>query len=159
MPAIDTTGGNYDLLSVNTVSQAQPFTISVVYYASTTGLGELFVDDPGGSLEGIHSALDGADTVTVYGGGADLFVSAPHNAWHTIQGTLNGASSDACLDGVSNAGATGAGTFNNNIDVFSNLNVARFFKGYYMECGWWGTAFSAGDQSAMDGNQSSYYGI
>ena len=99
-----------------------------------------------------------AGTVRTYAG-SNLTASATAAVWHAIQGVNAGASSVLYIDGSSTSGNSGAGQNNTTIELGAQVAAAVFLNGKWAEGGWWSSAFSAGNQSSVNGNQHTYWGF
>jgi hypothetical protein len=144
------------LVFATAVTQAQPLSMSSVYQrtnvntgffntliADSTAVG--FLLPPGTNLAGEFA-------------GSSVSVAAADNAFHKIQGLLNGASSALFLDGT-NTGSLSAGAsgFTGTLAI-GNDTSSRYLDGYICEVGAIGGDKSA-NFAALDSNQHSYWGV
>lgn len=131
----------------------QPFTISGVFDI-TSGTNYAFASN---NTTGVYLNADTSGQYTMYAGTNQRF-TATWSAFHAVQAIYNGASSIGYVDGVSNSlsspGTNGMATTMEIGWVATGSPV-----GYWTELGPWPSAFSGGEESAMNSNQHAAWGF
>lgn len=161
-PAMQDNGSATTLLqsSVAMAAQIEPMTFSTAYKVLSVSDGMIHISSS--TLLQVRADLGAANKITIAAdGGTFLTATAADNTWHAVQAVFNGASSDNNLDGTSNVGNAGTGTFTGaeNAQMFSFNAGSNFFLGHITELGLWGSAFSGANSTAMSANQHSYWGF
>jgi hypothetical protein len=134
-------------------NQAQPLTIS--FYAERTGATSSF-NEVAASTEFTTGFSNSADTLFEYDGTGIIHATGTDNTFHAAQNVANGASSLQYVDGSATTGTLGAGHFNMGSAVFGSGLLGNL-TGQLTEVGIWGSAFSGGEQSGMNSNETGYY--
>jgi hypothetical protein len=137
---------------------AQPFVASCVFN---------YVDNTDAFLMGITGGTQvrlnqtGAGLVGLFAGSAfDPDVTTSQNAFHAIQATFNGASSEIYLDGSGTTGNPGTAALSNSqFGYMARGEGALPMKGYSTELGLWSTTFTSGQKTSMNSNQHTYWGF
>lgn len=134
-------------------SRAIPYTVSWV--AKLTGAIQSAVfDSTNGGQQGF--GFNPPNTIYVFAGGF-IAGAATDGVFHTSQTVVNAASSDLVVDGVSNTGDAGSDTIGNRFLIGSTA-AANFLSGSVVEAGVWPSAFSAGNKTSMNTNQTTFWG-
>jgi hypothetical protein len=99
-----------------------------------------------------------ANTVAIYNGSPGT-AAATDSAFHAVQFTVNGTSSEAYTDGTASAisaGSSGAGMNTSVVLGGGGLGNAIFSA---TEFGAWPSALSTGNKSSLNSNQHSVWGF
>jgi len=145
-----------ELVSINSIVGNQPATITAVANSDAlSSQGSLFLGASTSHQLGSHASA--VNQAFIYAG-SSVSTAASDNTWHAIQGVINGASSDINVDGSSNVVNAGAGTFNGTVAI-GGVGVGQPYAGGLVEIGYYQTAFSGGQSSAMSANQHTYWGF
>jgi len=124
--------------------------------AGTTGVGRIALLN--GDVNRLYTG--GAANTWVWdaatGGGGSLAVAAADAAWHAFQGTLNGASSYAFLDGTATTGtltgSAAAGVYGNIGPSVGSIREAELII-------WDNYALTPAERAALTSNQRQYWGF
>jgi hypothetical protein len=139
-------------------TQNQPYTISIVAKRTgsfTTNGGIFYMNGNGGDLETNAST----NTWKQYAGSNATFTISDSSP-HALQAIFNGASSNVYIDGSSTGTSPGASSFGSSGNVILGDNGGgNSINGWVGEVGVWGSGLSAGNQSAMNSNQHTYWGF
>jgi hypothetical protein len=138
------------------LSATQPFTISTVGQSVSNGGYQLEFET---NTDNVHMGFIGTNFEQTAGSESDVAISL--NTFYAVQAQFNGASSSLYINGTSNATSPGTNGPNTSggdwwmggIDGGTNL------QGNMTEMGLWPSAFSAGQQAAMNANQRAYWGF
>jgi hypothetical protein len=77
-----------------------------------------------------------------------------------VAGDIQGHVQLNYINGTSNSVSSGTTGFSSAVYLFmGNDDSSEPLDGLICVAGFWGSAFSAGNQSAMNGNQRTYYGF
>lgn len=160
LPAMQfTKSGPHGLTATGLASPpAQPFTVSFVAERNgdTTLFGDVFATAGGNVQIGFGNAVN---TVAEFAGSI-VTAAAADNAFHAVQAIMNGASSDLVVEGSSNTVSPGTLATSAAIGIgFPNGGGGNALTGLVMEVGLWTGAFSAGNKTAMNTNQHTFYGF
>lgn len=145
------------LSAATTLNQSQPMTISGAVKHTASGGQQNLISLGGTVAMGFRNA-----------GNNDVFTyaNAVHNAvasdgtCHSLIAVINDASSHIYVDGVDDTGnPSNAGTGANALVEVGAVSSSQFLDGDLVEIGWWGSAFSGADVTAVEANQSAYWGI
>lgn len=151
----------YNQSGTRPAAQAQP--ISGSFVANRTSVDPVdhqVLFAPGGvfSAATVYWQFNVANNLRIFAGGA-ISATVSDAAWHTIQTIFNGASSIINADGsdvaTGDPGAAGGANFELSLSAAGTLA----FKGDMAEAGWKYSAFSGANNTAIDANQSAYWGI
>ncbi len=142
-------------LNVAPANATQPWTVSAVYNHTGAAAFTSVYGDGSGNGYGIVTGSS-ANQIITWAGSA-LTATATDSSPHAIQAIGNGGSSVAYVDGSATNGAAGANQLTGAGSAIGNGFGA--YAGRIMEVGVWGSAFSGGNQSAMNSNQHTYWGF
>jgi hypothetical protein len=136
--------------------QAQPFTYSGVGYETTAVNGSILIFASGG---GNNFEFRNTPSIQL-NGGSNFSVASSTATWYAIQGLANGASSILYINGASTGGSAGTNAI--AASVHPQIGLTGF--GEFCDCrinevGFWGSAFTAPQQSSMNANQRAYWGF
>jgi len=153
-------GNGAQLLLTSSISNpavSQPITVSSVAIR-TTVTAESPITGTSGQLSWRFRA---ANNMTIYAGAFLGSTTATDNQWHAFQGVINNASSDDNIDGVSNTGTAGTNTISFSatvgLSIFQDI-FGVFLTGQIEEVGYWNSAFTPTNSTAMCHNQFTYFG-
>lgn len=160
-PCMQFNGTSQVLASVSaSASIAQPFTVSTV--AITTGnfasQGDISIDQSGARLQVVHGS---ANSMSLFQGGGNAVFTAADNHGHAIQAIFDNANgSSVFVDGAS--ASVNIGVNDATSGTIINLGGAptfggEFWTGQIMEFGVFSVHATAGQQTALNANQSSFY--
>lgn len=161
-PGLSFLGTAY-LANVTFTAIAQPSTFSAV--ATRTGtFTTASVIGSTNNASGTAPRLvfqNATNTVRLSANTSTFTASASDSAYHAIQGVLNNASSILYIDGASTSGSVGGTAGGDGVLGIGNAfnGTGTSLTGIIEELGIWQSAFSAGNQLAMNDNQHSYYGF
>lgn len=145
LPAMTFNGTSQQLLTGN-VTQAQPITMSAVLDRTTVQAGGVI----GASSMALGSPA-GANLAQV-NAGSGLTAAAADNAWHSVQGLLNTATSAINIDGSETTGGVGTGTISAQ-PIILGRPLFIFFAGNVAEAGIWGSTSNSTNRNALSANQ------
>lgn len=152
--ATATAGESYSTSgSLGTISQPNTWSFAAEFTGTFNGAYTLVESNFGTQQEGLGEST--ANDGFCYAGTVLLF-PAVGNAFHAVQCILNGNSSIAYVDGTATNGAAGSGVAGGNP---INLSSSNTFVGNMLEGGLWAIGFSSAQQSAMNANQTGYWGF
>ena len=138
-------------------TQAQPLTYSVVSErtGALTSVNALYEQDFTPFTQISYEAS--ANTIRIYGGTV-LTATASDNAWHAIQGVLNGASSVINVDNTQTTGNAGAGGMaSGHVNYLGAAGGTQILNGKLTELGIHPSAISTANQTALCHNQRLYW--
>jgi len=148
LPTIGATSGAHTMNVAGTVTQAQPFTMSsVAHYDGTAGRKIILGEVAALVLTGRRG------TDAIMDAGAEV-ATAISTGWHSVIDTFNGASSQKMIDGSGTATAVGTNGFSASTVIFYYT-----WTDLLTEVGMRAGTLSAGDKTALDANQQTYWGI
>jgi hypothetical protein len=142
-------------------TNSQPITVSSVYKRdfNTSSFQNVFCSGPGqaflvGPSNNNNQALQSWDN----GSTLQNAIGATEGSFHAVQWIGNGGSSNSNInvDGTSNPVSSGTNGFNG--DIPNIAHSVSTFDGDMLEVGVWLSAFSSGQCSSMNTNQSTYWG-
>lgn len=141
-----------DLTSTLTLTQAQPFSYSVV--SKRTGNFTTFSDIIGDSSRSGEATYGGsADQIGIFAGSAAI-VTATDSVFHGVQFVVNNTSSAVAVGTTQTSGLTaGTQTLSNDIAI-----AITHLIGVVCEAGMWPVAFSGAQQTSLFNNQNSSSG-
>lgn len=136
---------------------AQPNFVAAVANrtGNTSGNSGIFGDTNANAAFDFNASVN---TVLLYAGSA-LTATAADNAFHTLQYTLNGASSEIIVNGGTPVtGAAGAGVMSSSLSLFLD-GFGNFLTGDITEVGLWVSAPSSTPKATLNSNQRAYWGF
>jgi hypothetical protein len=137
----------------------QPFTYSCVI--NRTGDTANAQSCIGGNDFAFTVGFGGANTLRIFAGNV-VTAAANDNAWHAVQYTVNGASSNIYVDGGGNtvdAGTQNHGTSSINMGTITT-GGSGIFTGRLAEAGRYNSAFAAdANASSLNSNERAYWGF
>jgi hypothetical protein len=146
----------FRMVSTNAITQAQPFTCSVVFNNTGGASSQYLVTEPTTPVQ--MSRHDGVNLARMYAGSI-VNATAANSTWHAVQHVLNGAASDINVDGTVNTVNPGTSGLAAAVYYFNDNNGFAGFVGDGTEVGFWNVAFSAGQSTSMSSNQRDYWGF
>lgn len=149
------------LLAANSITQAQPFTLSTVARRTAN---PTFNQSPIGfdSGFGILGFRNTSGKLFIYTGGS--IPTAPagtitENVFYALNGVFNGASSIISIDGTETTGLDLGNTTGAFGKPAAGLTTGFVLTGNVAEMGIWPVGFSSGNNSSMSANQHTYWGF
>ncbi len=153
--------GSQIQLSAIQPSVPQPFTVSHVFNKTPStavyGIQQRFTVNTQGS-----SSLGSAANSYGINAGSTLNRTTGVNdaAWHATQDIYQNTTSSINVDGATTSGTAGTGTAGSGgSGVWEIGDLTNKFGGFIPEVGLWPVKFAAGDITAMNSNQHSYWGF
>ncbi len=135
---------------------AQPNTVSVVANRPGTSGSPTFAGNT--NSHDVYFVNGSANTVQLYAG-ASLNATAADAAYHAMQMTFNGVSSEAYIDGSAAASPDAGSAAIASALFLGQDQFGQLMTGFICEAGVWHGAFSSGNKSGMNSNQHSYGGF
>lgn len=162
LPILSFTRVSNHFMAQNTFSLTipQPYTLSTVFNQTFTGADARLISANSGNAMIVLCDSQGAaaNTFTLYAGGVSGATTCSDTAWHGVQVVWNGASSSANVDNSTTSGLNpGTETLQINLNLGSIPSLS--FEGSMTELGVWPSGLSAGNQTALNSNQHSYWGF
>ena len=149
-------GCGYTPASNSSLSQA--FTISSVFQNTASAQSTLWSCNP---IQIGYSQTAANQAYSYTNGSASMLATASDGALHAIQWILNTSSSILYVDGSSTSGSVGAlncsGSQMSLLYFVGNGQVTN--QGQFGQLGIWTSAFSSGQQSAMNSNEHTNWGF
>lgn len=145
-------GATLLLSSSSTITQAQPFTMSVVYYRSNAT--DALIMGGSASALGIGGNNAVANQAAVSFTTNVAVTGATDSTWHSLSGLANGASGASNLDGTDASASAGTTGFSGTTLRFCRPNSSQF-KGYIAEGILWGASTNSTDRGNINTNQHS----
>jgi hypothetical protein len=156
LPVMRFSGAPQYLTMAGTLTQAQPFTVSVV--ASRTGrIGSQGAAVGSSSANGL-SGFSGTNLGFMYAGSAAT-TSVADSTFHALQYVFNGASSDLNVNGSSNTVNPGTGNLSAVNMYFGDDSGSNIFAGDIYEGMLFSSAFSPTTSSSLSANQRAWCGF
>lgn len=157
VPCMSTSpGGTVQLAAASFATGTQPMTFSGVAerFGNTTTENDLyFAFSGGGNATSIFYL--GVNTFKEFAGSSSAGVTASDNAWHSLQGTFNGTSSQLSIDGTATTVNPSTGGSQTPSVLFNKANNQSL---YMPEAGIWNSlAFSGTQLTNMCHNEFTYY--
>lgn len=150
-------GNSTGLFTAGTASSNQPFTL-VAVAMQTGGLGANNGIFSSGNTELTFEA-SASNLAFIYAGGSNVSQTQTANAWHSIAGAANGASSLTYVDGVGGTTANaGSNTISSSQLFLGRSAFAEFMTGDVVEVLAYPVAFTGPNDTTMCHNQYSYWG-
>lgn len=147
-----------NLLSPATLSVAQPLTLgTVAIRTSGTSDSGIIAGNNGNDAD---IMFRGANVAAIFAGSFAPTLAQTDNAWHSVHGAFNGASSFVNIDGTSGStGSPGAGSMSTNRGLYLGRDgFGSALTGRILEGGVWPSALSGANISSLSSNQHSYWG-
>jgi hypothetical protein len=143
------------LVTSSTITQAQPFTVSMVCNRTTVGGGDcIWLND----APSIFVQAQTANTWRMFAGSALGSITVNDNATNALNCVFNGASSDFNVNGTAHTGDAGSGGLS-GAKMFIFSNPAFPWIGNCFEIGLWPSAFSGTNSTNMSANQHTFWGF
>ena len=143
----------------NLTTQAQPFTVSLVFN-HTSGNEEYFSSN--NDAVQVQSAF-AANRCSLYAGAEIDYNSCTDGTWHAGQFVYNGAlpNSFTYVDGVQTTGSSGSNQLGNFAKVFflGGGTAGYYLNGKAEEGGIWPSAFNTTQAGNLNSNQHTYWGF
>ncbi len=136
-------------------THAQPWTESIVAQRTANFTTQQIPLSNTASRISFHTS---ANTVNLSAGSLFTKSSVNDSAFHAMQGVASGASSSLAVDGSTTTGSAGTNSLSGTL-YMCDQGSASFLTGYILEGGYWPAGFSAGNITAMNSNQHTYWGF
>lgn len=161
LPTMVFDGVTRSMAITTTVSQPQPWTISVVTLgrnAGGGGNGRIWMSGIGNDNSGILFFHSNTQVSVFANGGSIQDGTVSNNTYLHAVGIFNGASSNVVIDGSSNTGGGNIGTGAASTGITLGLGFGAFLAGNISEAGSWSGAFNSTQYGNMHTNVSAYWG-
>lgn len=153
LPGMSGTSGAGTVLSSPTITQAQPFTLSIVYERTGNFTSQqVYLGSSAGALSVGSDAVSNKSQFTA---GVVITQTATDSVFHAVQAVGNGVSGAMNTDGTDlTAQNAGTNTFSALLRFFRSSGAASS-TGFVMEGGLWPSAFNATQRGNVNTNQHS----
>jgi hypothetical protein len=157
------TTGTQACVTASNLLLSQPFTVSSVAQCNISGAGNAYLWGP--TLDTDYIGYRQSTTSYMYsGGGGEGGVSLPSTTYVAIQAVFNGASGSILVNGTTGPYGAGSSGSTGTVGWFqspsiSNWSSTGLYTAYSNELIIWSTNLSSGNQSSIESNQRTYYGI
>ena len=148
-----------NLMGLTTVANVTPATgvVSMAAVAARlAGTGQCTVVRQNGAANNRLNGRGGASGFQLMSAVGAIFVVVTEGAWHSLVGVINGASSSLTSEGPS---ATGSVTGNTSLGTQGSAGVASTTCAQTELIVWDNYVLTAGETTALIGNQRSYWGF
>lgn len=154
LPCMASLTGGLTLASTTTVSDAQPWTIiGVSLRLSSSGSSGWIL---GRNAQAVGGFTGGTANQAAMYAGTNLTATANDNVLHALAYIGDGSSSAVVVDDTATSGSSGTNSLTNPYNVMS-AGGSNELRGYVMETGFWGVAFSSTQYGNMCHNQYAYW--
>ncbi len=155
LPIMSLSGSQY-LISGSALNQNQPFVASAVAIRTGSFTSDQTWYASVGSATIAIGFRNAANTLLMFAGNV-VTAAANDSTWHAVQMTMNGASGEIYTDGSGSTVNGGA----NNSDAATRYggDATNNIVGAQNELGLWSGTFTAGDKTAINSNQHTYWGF
>jgi hypothetical protein len=146
--------------TVSAVTQAQPFTVSMVTRRTSNVTGNtqvIWANQPSNAIQ--VSFTPTANQLQFYANTLQN-VNAADNVFHAIQSVFNSTASDANIDGTVDTTDLGPGGQTGSASHIGSYDGSSFgMDGNILELGEWPVAFTSTQSANMSANQHGYWGF
>lgn len=138
------------LIAANTLTVAQPGTdVAVANYTGSTTLGAVMQPN-----DNMFIFNDFGTNVAIYNGSNPVAATTTFNAYHSLQGIFNNATSSITVDGSTTSGSISSASGWSTTPQIGSNRASFLFTGVVCEAGIWPVGFNGTQLANMFSNQN-----